>query len=76
MEVAHGEMAMVAALAETRNDLRMTLRLADLDLFNHIQHVLHTFCTELFGILIRLHVANELDVFLLAFDQCRPLHPK
>ena len=33
MEVAHGEMAVVAALAETRNDLRMTLRLADLDLF-------------------------------------------
>ena len=33
MEGAHGEMGVVADLAETRNDLRMTLRLADLDLF-------------------------------------------
>ena len=44
MEVAHGEMAMVATLAESRNDLRMTLRLADLDLYKTYD----TFCTKNF----------------------------
>ena len=49
MEVAHGEMAMFATLAEPRNDLRMTLRLADLDLLITYD----TFCI----LYIVLHVA-------------------